>query len=120
MKLIDRIAAWLLLVLGTIHAAVTFRIFKTFDLNVAWFFSMAIGIWLTAALNLLRISYGGSASAVRWVAVIANLVLLALDVAIATTIPLRTNPQVTLLAVLLALEIAFSLRAPHATAADRR
>lgn len=120
MKILDRIAAWLLLVMGMIHAGVTFRVYKMFDLNAAWFFSTAIAIWLTAALNLLRISYGGSVPALRWVALIANLLLLALDVAIATVVPLRSNPQVSVLAVLLALGIVFSLRAPHATSTARR
>ena len=119
MKILDKVAAWTLLLMGMIHAGVTFRIFKTFDLNAAWFFSTAIAIWLTAALNLLRISYAGSAPAVRWVALIANVLLLALDAAIATAVPLRSNPQVSVLAVLLALGIAFSLRAPHTTSARR-
>ncbi len=119
MKLLDKIVAWLLLLMGTIHAGVTFRVYKTFDLNAAWFFSTAIAIWLTAALNLLRISYGGSAPGLRWVALIANLLLLGLDVAIAAVVPLRSNPQVIVLAVLLALGIVFSLRAPHATSPAR-
>src|SRR5689334_13889617 len=100
MKIIDKAAAWLLLLMGMIHAGVTFGIYKSFDLNAAWFFSTAIAIWLTAALNLLRISYGGSVPALRWVALTANLLLLALDVAIATAVPLRSNPQVSVLAVL--------------------
>ena len=119
MKTLDKAAAWLLLLMGMIHAAMTFRIYKTFDLNVAWFFATAIAIWLTAALNLLRISYGGSVPALRWVAMIANLLLLALDVAIATVVPLRSNPQVSVLGILLALGIAFSLRAPRTTSAGR-
>ncbi len=120
MKIVDRIAAWLLLVMGIIHGGATFRVYKTFDINAAWFFSMAITIWLTAALNLLRNSYGSSAPALRWVALIANLLLLALDVAIATAVPLRSNPQVIVLAVLLVLGIAFSLRVPHATSTVSR
>jgi len=119
MKILDKIAAWLLLLMGLIHAGVTFRIYKTFDLNAAWFFSTAIAIWLTAALNLLRIRYGGLAPALRWITLIANLLLLALDVAIAIAAPLRSNPQVSVLAVLLALGIVFSLRAPYTTTAGR-
>ena len=113
MRTLDKIAAWLLLLMGAIHGSATFLVYKTFDINAIWFFSAAIAMWLTAAFSLLRISYAALVPPLRWVALAANLLLLALDVAIAAVVPLRSNPQVTLLAVLLLLGIAFSLRAPY-------
>lgn len=119
MRILDKLIAWLLVIFGMLHAAATFMIYKRLSIDAIWFFSGAIAIWFAAALNLLRISYADRVPALRWVALAGNLMMLALDVVIAAAISLHGNPQVTVLAVLLLLEIAFSLRAPYSASTAR-
>lgn len=110
MRIADKIAAWLLMLMGVMHAGATFIAFPRFTLNAIWFLSAAIAIWLTAGLNLLRIYYSALVPALARVAVIANVLLIFLDLGIALQVPLRGNPQVIVLLVLLAFLTVTSFR----------
>ena len=79
------------------------------DINAVWFASGGLLIIAIGTLNLLRVKYASVANGVYLVSVLANLVLLAVMVFIATLLPLRTNPQVLIGLVLMALLTAFSL-----------
>lgn len=114
MRILDKTLAWLLLLMGVVHAGAAFLNFPGLTLSAIWFFSFAIATWLTAALNLLRIAHGHTVPALRYVALLGAVLLLLLDIAIATRVPLRGNPQVIVMFVLLAGEAVFSLLPAYA------
>ena len=116
MKKVDTFAAWLLVLMGLMHAGATTVAFPRVSLNAIWFLGTALAILVTAALNLLRIHYAALVPALGRLAALANLLLLLLDVAVALQVPLRRNPQVIILFVLLAFMTVTSLRRPYAAA----
>ena len=112
MKLVDRILAWVLLVLGCVHCAVTFVVHKTFTVEAIWFVSGGLVLIFGALLNLVRIARRDDTLPAR-ASALANLLLFAL---FGTAMPwlvhhdLRQNPQVILVAIAVAAELVFSLR----------
>lgn len=109
MKILDNIIAWLLIAFGALHLSLTRRVHPDIDINAVWFASGGLMIIAIGALNLLRVAYSPVAKGVQVVSVIANLVLLALMVFIATLLPLRGNPQVSIGLILVALLTLFSV-----------
>ena len=109
MRLIDIITAWLLIAFGALHLSLTRRVHPNLDIDTIWFASGGLLIIAIGALNLLRVAYGSVAKGVRVVSVIANIVLLALMLLIATVIPMRGNPQVVVGLVLTVLLTAFAV-----------
>ena len=114
MKTADKIASWLLVVMGLIHIGVTPITHRHFDLEAIWFLGTGMAMLYVAALNFLRIYYGAQVRALGRVAAIANALLLLLDIAIALQVPLRGNPQVIVLLVLGAFLMVTSLRPAYA------
>jgi intracellular septation protein A len=112
MKMIDRILAWVLLVLGCVHCAVTFVVHKTFTVEAIWFLSGGLVLIFGALLNLVRIARPDDRLLAR-AGALANLLLFALF-GIATPWllhrDLKQNPQVIVVAIAAAGELAFSLR----------
>lgn len=112
MKTTDRIFAWIVMLFGCIHLAVTFVLHKTFNVEAIWFFSGGLVLIFGALLNLVRIARPGDRLLARTSA-FANLLLVALF-GIATPWLLRgdlkQNPQVIVVAVATAAEFGFSLR----------
>ena len=119
MKTADKIASWLLVLMGLMHAGATTVAFPRFNLDAIWFLSAAIAILLTAALNLLRIHYATLVPSLRLVALLANVLMLLLDIAVALEVPLRGNPQVIVLLALLTFLTATSVRPADAAASAR-
>lgn len=109
MKALDSLVAWLLIAFGAVHLSMTRRVHPAIDINAVWFASGGLMIIAVGALNLLRVAYGAVAKGVRIVSVIANVVLLALMLFIATLLPLRGNPQIVAGLVLVIVLTAFSL-----------
>jgi hypothetical protein len=109
MKTFDVVAGWLLIAFGALHLALTRKVHPIIDIDAVWFVSGGLMIIAIGALNLLRIAYGSIANGVRVVSLIANIVLLALMIFIATLLPLRDNPQILVGLILTALLTAFSL-----------
>ena len=112
MKMIDRILAWVLLVLGCVHCAVTFVVHKIFTAETIWFFSGGLVLIFGALLNLVRIARPDDRLLAR-ASALANLLLFAVF-GIATPWllyrHLQQNPQVIVAAIATAGEFGFSLR----------
>ncbi len=109
MRTLDIVIGWLLIAFGALHLSLTRKVHPNIDINAVWFASGGLMIIAIGALNLLRVAYGSVAKGVQVVSVIANIVLLALMLFIATLLPLRGNPQVLIGLILTALLTAFSL-----------
>ncbi|HKD79789.1 MAG TPA: hypothetical protein VKH81_08860 [Candidatus Angelobacter sp.] len=112
MKILDRIFAWLLLLLGCIHCVAAFLVHKTLTLDVIWFVSGGLAQIFGALLNLVRAARPEDRLVVR-VSLLANLLLFAV---FAIAVPwllrndIRQNPQVIALGVAVAAELFFSLK----------
>ena len=112
MKMADRVFAWIVLLLGCIHCAVTFVVHKTFTVDAIWFVCGGLVMVFGALLNLVRIARPGDRLLAR-TSTLANLLLFAL---FAIAVPwvlyghLKENPQIIVLAVAVAGEFGFSLR----------
>ena len=112
MKILDRIFAWILLLLGCVHGVGTFLTYKTLVMDGVWFFCGGLAIIFGALFNLARISRT-SDRLVAGLTVIVNLILVAVFVAVVPWIlrhDLKTNPQVIVLATALIVEFILSLR----------
>jgi hypothetical protein len=109
LRTLDIVIGWLLIAFGALHLSLTRKVHPNIDINAVWFASGGLMILAIGALNLLRVAYGSVAKGVQVVSVIANIVLLALMLFIATLLPLRGNPQVLIGLILTALLTAFSL-----------
>jgi hypothetical protein len=109
LRTLDIVIGWLLIAFGALHLSLTRKVHPNIDINAVWFASGGLMIIAIGALNLLRVAYGSVAKGVQVVSVIANIVLLALMLFIATLLPLRGNPQVLIGLILTALLTAFSL-----------
>lgn len=112
MKMIDRILAWLLLLLGCLHCAVSFVVHKVFTVEAIWFVSGGLVLIFGALLNLVRIARPDDRLLAR-ASALANLLLFALfGIAMVWLLrgDLKHNPQVIVVAIAVAAEFGFSLR----------
>lgn len=109
MKIFDTVVAWLVLVLGAFHCAVTPKAYPGFTLAALWFVSAGLLMILLAAVNLLRIRYAAVAPGVRAVCIAANVVLLIWAAGFAVVLPVTKKPQVIVSIVLIALLTVFSI-----------
>ncbi len=111
MKTTDRIFAWIVLLLGSVHCAVTFVVYKIFTVEAVWFVSGGLVQIFGALLNLVRIARPDDRLPAR-ASALANLLLFALF-GIATPWllhhDLKQNPQVIVVAIAVAAEFGFSL-----------
>ena len=112
----DQGTAWAIAGIGVLHAAATLSIYKQFSMAAVWFFDAAVVLWLTAALNLLRIRYMAVAPGVRYVSIGANLVALATVMTVAAQSKPAQNVRGALFCLLILAATIFSLRQPRATA----
>ncbi len=112
MKMIDRLLAWVVLVLGCVHCAVTFVVHKSLTVEAIWFVSGGLVMIFGALLNLVRIARPDDRLP-AWASAVANLLLLPVFVAAVPWLlrhQLKQNPQVIVLAIAVAAELGFSLR----------
>lgn len=110
--MIDRILAWVLLVLGCVHCAVTFVVHKAFTVEAIWFVSGGLVLIFGALLNLVRIAMPDDTLPAQ-ASALANLLLFALFGIAMTWLlrgDLKQNPQVMVVAIATAAEFGFSLR----------
>ena len=94
MRKIDVVVGWLLIAFGAVHLILTPKFDPSLGISAIWFASGGLLIITIGVLNLLRVAYTNVARGVYIVSVIANVVLVALMLFIATRIPIRGNPQV--------------------------
>lgn len=109
MRKIDLVVGWLLVAFGSIHVVMTRKLDPNLGMDAIWFASGGLLIMLAGALNLLRVAYTNVAKGVHVVSVIANVVLVALMLLIASRVPLRSNPQVVVGLVLSVVLTVFSV-----------
>jgi hypothetical protein len=112
MKMIDRIFAWIVLLLGCTHCAVTFVVHKVFTVEAIWFVSGGLVLIFGALLNLVRIARPDDRLLAR-ISALATLLLFALfGIAMTWLVhrDLKQNPQVIVVAIAIAAELGFSLR----------
>lgn len=112
MKTTDRIFAWVPLVLGCVHCAMSFVLHRALNLDTIWFLSGGLVLIFGALLNLMRIARPHDRLLAR-ASALANLLLLTVFVAAVPWLlrhELKQNPQVVVLAIAVAMEFGFSLR----------
>ena len=109
LKIADQVVAWCVVLLGAVHCGFTAKVFHPFNQQAMWVASAGLLQILLGSVNLLRIQYAATAGGVRTVCVIANAVVLAFFVALAATLPLRSNPQAVVLVALIAAMTVFSI-----------
>ena len=108
-RLVDRIFAWALLILGLVHCAFTPIAYARWSIEAIWFLSAGLALIFAGMLNLLRIAYNAVAPGTRAASLLANVLLLSLTVGIAGAVTLRNNPQVIVAGVIVVVELFFSL-----------
>lgn len=112
MKTTDRICAWIVLVLGCVHCAVTFVVHKSLTVEAIWFVSGGLVMIFGALLNLVRIARPDD-RLLACVSALANLLLFVVFVAAVPWLlrhEFKQNPQVIVLAIAVAGEFGFSLK----------
>jgi hypothetical protein len=112
MKKLDSIFAWILLLLGCIHGAAIFAVFKSPTLDAIWFFTGGLAMIFGALLNLVRIARLGDRLAAG-MSMLANLLLFAVFVIVVPWVlrhELKQNPQVFAVGLAVAAELFFSLK----------
>jgi len=85
------------------------------DIAGMWFLSGGLMLIFLALLNLVRTGSAGAAA--RWAALGANILALAFVLGLVPLAPLRQNPQVALIILLIAAATLFSLVRRDARAA---
>ncbi len=108
MKIVDQIVAWLIVLMGVVHSAFT----PGFTLGAMWFLGTGLFIVLVGAVNLLRVRYASAARGVQGVAIAANVIAVAYDLAVSSRLNVRANPQALIMVVLLVLATVFSIIPP--------
>lgn len=108
MKLVDRIFAWALVVMGLVHCALTHLVHPAWTIDTIWFLCGGLAMIFAGMLNILRIAYAGVAPATRIAALLANVLMLSVTVGLGSLLPLRSNPQVGIVGILLLVELVFS------------
>jgi hypothetical protein len=67
------ISAWVIMLLGALHTAATFRLFHSMTESAIWFASAGVLLMLIAMLNLLSRRYGRAAAGLRRTTIVANI-----------------------------------------------
>ena len=112
MKTLDRVFAWALLVLGSLHTAGSVVLMsKTLSLDSAWFFSGGLAMIFCAFLDLIR-AYRPPDRLVAKISAVANLFLLVLAMLLAWALRdhLKQNPQAIVLVIIVVVELLLSAR----------
>ena len=111
MKILDRIVAILVMLLGCIHSAFSPVFHGHYDDTGMWFLSGGLMMIFIGLMNLVRTASTGAAA--RWAAQAANVLGLAFVGALVPLFPLRQNPQVGVFIVLVVTATIFSIASRH-------
>jgi hypothetical protein len=112
MRKLDVVVGWLLIAFGAVHLLLTRKFDPSLGISGIWFACGGLLIVTIGALNLLRVTYTNVARGVYIVSVIANVVLVALMLFIATRVPIRGNPQVVVGCILAGVLTGLSVLRP--------
>lgn len=82
MKRLDYCAVWVLFALGCVHNFVAAPLeFDRLDARALWFVTGGIVLWYAAIINAVQLLGEPSSPAMRWLTVLANVILMAFAVA---------------------------------------
>lgn len=111
MKTVDKIFAWILLVMGIIHCGATFIARPHFGYDSAWFFTAGIAFIAAGLLNLIR-TQSGKSGLPRFGSTAVNVLLTLVCVALVLLRGLSTfhAPQVIIVTVAILVELIFSVQ----------
>jgi len=115
MKILDRIVGVLIMLLGVIHSTFSPVFHGHYDDVGMWVLSGGLMMIFLGMMNLVRSASPGNAA--RRGALAANLLGLTFALALVPLFPLRQNPQVAILIVLVVASTIFSLPRRGAPAA---
>ena len=101
------VAAWLLIAIGVLHMATTWRLSAASPFTRVWFFGAGIAMVQAGALNLLSRRYGRDAPGLAWVTRGGNLFLLAFA-AVAGAVTNATAAELALILGVLATVLLLS------------
>jgi peptidoglycan/LPS O-acetylase OafA/YrhL len=101
MKILDRIVAALILVMGCLHSSVSSVFHGRYDGAGMWFLSGGLMMIFLGRLNLARTGSPGAGA--RRAALAANLLALGFSFALVPIYSMRQNPQIMLFIVLVVL-----------------
>jgi len=118
MKTFDQVIAWAIGTVGGLHAITTWIVYKQFSMSAVWFFDAAVVLWMTAALNLLRIRYAAVAPSIRITSIGANLVVLATVLTVALRSKAAQKPTGLAFCLLILIATVLSLRKAPARPAE--
>lgn len=88
-KTLDKVLAYVLIVLGAMQCAATFYFFRRVEEPAYWFFAGGMLSALVGALALLRVKYGAVAAGVRRVSLAASVLLGVFWLAMACGLPTK-------------------------------
>jgi hypothetical protein len=109
MKLFDRLCAGILFVLATVDCLL---VPKTYTGRI-WLLGTALALLFTAMLNVLRLRNGYAVRGLKMFCIGANVLMLTFVVALMMSIGKARalhNPQIIVVAILVIVEMGFSLR----------
>lgn len=106
MKIVDRLAAVLILLLGIVHVSLAPVFRGRYNGAGMWFLSGGLMLIFLGLLNLARIGSPGAAA--RWAALAGNILALAFVCGLVPLVSLGQNPQVTFAILLIAAATVFS------------
>lgn len=110
MKILDRIIAILIMLMGAVHSAFSPVFHGHYDDVGMWVLSGGLMMIFLGLLNLVRSASPGRAA--RWAALAANVLGLVFMLALAPLFPLRQNPQIVVFIVLAVTAALLSIVRP--------
>jgi hypothetical protein len=111
LKTVDKIFAWILVVMGCIHCGATFIARPHFSYDSVWFFAGGIAFIAAGLLNLIRTQSGkGGLSRIGSIAVNVLLTLACIAIVLLTGLSTFHAPQVMIVTVAIVVELIFSVQ----------
>jgi hypothetical protein len=111
LKTVDKIFAWILVVMGCIHCGATFIARPNFSYDGVWFFTAGIAFIAAGLLNLIRSQSGkGELPRVGSIAVNVLLTLACLSIVWLRGFSALHAPQVIIVTVAIVVELILSVQ----------
>jgi sulfite exporter TauE/SafE len=111
LKTVDKICAWMLIVLGCIHCAATFVTHRNLNFDSIWFFAGGVALIAAGLLNVIR-TQSGKGGLPRISSIFVNVLLALTSVAIVWVArgSLLHGPQVIAVVIAVMAELIFSVQ----------
>ena len=109
LRLVDRIAGWLLLIGALLHGYGSYRAYPSLSSNLVWALSGSVAALLLAGINLLRVSRPDDRP-LAWICLAGSLLWVGVVVAFAATLPNPVDPRPLYHLIVTMVLVVFSLR----------